>query len=32
MKEALLEGASVTTYLSGHFGESSVSLAALAEL
>lgn len=30
-KEVLLEGASVTTYLSGHFGESSVSMEALHE-
>jgi Carboxypeptidase regulatory-like domain len=30
-KEVLLEGASVTTYLSGHFGESSVSMEALQE-
>jgi len=31
-KESLLDGASVTTYLSGHFGESSVSVEALQEL
>jgi hypothetical protein len=30
-KEVLLEGASVTTYLAGHFGESSVSMEALQE-
>jgi hypothetical protein len=30
-KEVLLEGASVTTYLAGHFGESSVSMEALEE-
>jgi len=30
-KEVLLDGASVTTYLAGHFGESSVSLEALQE-
>ena len=30
-KEVLLDGASVTTYLSGHFGESSVSMEALEE-
>lgn len=30
-KEVLLEGASVTTYLAGHFGESSVSTEALQE-
>jgi hypothetical protein len=31
-KEVLLDGASVTTYIAGHFGESSVSLEALEEL
>jgi hypothetical protein len=30
-KEVLLDGATVSTYLSGHFGESSVSLEALQE-
>ena len=30
-KEVLLEGASVTTYLAGHFGESSVSMETLQE-
>ena len=30
-KEVLLDGASVTTYLAGHFGESSVSMEALEE-
>lgn len=30
-KETLLDGATVTTYLSGHFGESSVSMEALQE-
>jgi hypothetical protein len=30
-KESLLDGATVTTYLSGHFGESSVSVEALEE-
>ena len=30
-KESLLDGATVTTYLSGHFSESSVSVEALAE-
>jgi hypothetical protein len=30
-KEVLLDGASVTTYIAGHFGESSVSLEALEE-
>jgi hypothetical protein len=30
-KEVLLDGASVTTYIAGHFGESSVSLEALDE-
>ncbi|MGH9718781.1 MAG: carboxypeptidase regulatory-like domain-containing protein, partial [Bryobacteraceae bacterium] len=30
-KESLLDGATVTTYLSGHFGESSVSVEALQE-
>lgn len=30
-KETLLDGATVTTYLSGHFGESSVSVEALQE-
>jgi hypothetical protein len=31
LKEVLLDGASVTTYLAGHFGESSVSMEALEE-
>jgi hypothetical protein len=31
-KETLLDGATVTTYLSGHFGESSVSMEALQEM
>jgi hypothetical protein len=30
-KEVLLEGASVTTYIAGHFGESSISVEALDE-
>lgn len=31
-KETLLDGASVTTYLQGHFGESSVSMESLQEM